>query len=353
MSQLRFDLTTGDWVVFAPSRALRPHHFALEPKLPPPPPSKTPCPFCPGNEAFTPPEIYAVRSAGGSGQFPWRVRVIPNKFPALRIEADTRRVVEGPSFHYMGGCGAHEVIVESPDHAAFLSQQSVEQVELVLRTVQFRQQDLMRDRRFQAMIAFKNHGATAGTSLEHPHWQMIATPVVPRYLREKHAVATEYFDRTGECLYCVALQEELAAGKRILAQNPAYVALLPYASHVPFETWIMPRNHRSAFCDVPADELRPLAELLRLVLLKLHTALDNPSYNLTIDTVSRGDEDKEYFLWHMRILPRLTTPAGFEMGSGMSINTVLPEEARDFLSEVATTSNHVVAVPGAASSSTT
>lgn len=343
MSQLRFDTSTGDWVVFAPSRALRPHHFGADRKTPSAPVSSTPCPFCPGNEAFTPPEIYAVRSPDGQG--PWRVRVIPNKFPALRIEADTRRIVEGPSFQYMEGCGAHEVIVESPDHSAILAQQSVEQIDLVLRTVQFRQQDLMRDRRFQAMIAFKNHGIAAGTSLEHPHWQMIATPVVPRFLREKYAVATEYFDRTGECLYSVKLEDELAAGKRILAQNSAYVAVLPYASHVPFETWIMPRRHRSAFSDVPADELRPLADLLRLVLLKLHTALDNPSYNLTIDTVCRGDEDKDYFLWHMRILPRLTTTAGFEMGSGMAINTVFPEDARNFLSEVATTSNHAAAAP--------
>ncbi len=345
MSQLRFDISTGDWVVFAPSRALRPHYVSSEPRLRAPAPSLSNCPFCPGNEAFTPPEIYSVRADDAAGKSSWRVRVIPNKFPALQIEADTRRIVEGPSFHSMGGCGAHEVIVESPEHSTFLGQQPVEQIELVLRTVQFRQQDLMRDRRFQALIAFKNYGISAGTSLEHPHWQMIATPVVPRLLREKHAVATEYFDRTGECLYCVALQEELAAGKRILAQNSAYVALLPYASHVPFETWIVPKRHRAAFAEVAAEELRPLAELLRLVLLKLHTALDDPNFNLTIDTVSRGDEDKEYFLWHMRILPRLTTPAGFEMGSGMSINTVLPEDARDFLSEVATASNH--SLPGA------
>jgi len=323
---------------------LRPHHAPVETRPHDAHPAQ--CPFCPGNEAFTPPEIYTVRSSRGDNG--WLVRVIPNKFPALQIEAATHRIEEGPSFHSMGGCGAHEVIVESPEHTVFLAQQSVEQIELVLRTVQLRQQDLMRDRRFQALIAFKNHGMAAGTSLEHPHWQMIATPVVPRLLRQKHAVAAEYFDRTGDCLYCVTLAEEMAAGKRILAANPAYTALLPYASHVPFETWIVPRRPRAAFTSVPAEELRPLAELLRLVLLKLYTALDNPSFNLTIDTVSRGDEEKEYFLWHLRILPRLTTPAGFEMGSGMSINTVLPEDARNFLSEVATTSNHAVELPSSA-----
>jgi UDPglucose--hexose-1-phosphate uridylyltransferase len=339
MSLLRYDPTTNDWVIFAPSRALRPHH------LPAPsagPTAAVPCPFCPGNEAFTPPEIYLARRGGPNVPSNWRVRVMPNKFPALRIEEDTRRIEETPAFYYMGGCGAHEVIVESPEHAVFLAQQPIDQIELVLRTVQLRHQDLMRDRRFQAIIAFKNHGAAAGTSLEHPHWQVIATPVVPRLLRLKLGVAEEHFDRTGDCLYCTGLQEELAADKRVLAKNDEYVAVLPYASHVAFETWIMPLKRQASFASVDTALLKPLAQLLRVVLLKLYTALDNPSFNLTIDSVARGDESKEYFMWHLRILPRLTTPAGFELGSGMAINTVLPEDAKNFLCEVATTDNHAL-----------
>lgn len=344
MSQLRFDVTTADWVVFAPSRALRPHR-QIRPESAPQATTSAGCPFCPGNEAFTPPEIYSVRGGGTDGRG-WRVRVFANKFPALRIEESPHRMEEGPRmdegppFQYMGGCGAHEVIVESPDHAALLAQQPVEQIELVLRTIQLRHQDLMGDRRFQTIVPFKNHGAAAGTSLAHPHWQLIATPVVPRLLRQKHTVATEHFDRSGDCLYCVLLEQELAAGKRILATNDHFVAILPYASHLPFETWIMPRCHQPSFASVGRERLRPLAELLRNVLLKLYTALENPDFNLTIDSVARGDEDKEYFLWHIRILPRLTTPAGFELGSGMSINTVMPEDAVAFLSEVATIENH-------------
>ncbi|HVW36738.1 MAG TPA: galactose-1-phosphate uridylyltransferase [Pirellulales bacterium] len=338
MSQLRFDVATTDWVIFAPSRALRPHRAPSPPPAPAAP--EAPCPFCPGNEAFTPPEIYAARGPGQYSASNWRVRVVPNKFPALRIEEDTRRIEEKPVFSYMGGCGAHEVIVESPEHNVFLGQQPVDQIELVLRTVQLRHQDLMRDHRFQTIIAFKNHGAAAGTSLGHPHWQVIAMPVVPRVLRQKLTVAEEYFDRTGDCLYCVKLQAELESGKRILAQNDDYVALLPYASHVPFETWIMPLRRQATFAGVDPGLLKPLASLLRSILLKLYTGLDNPSFNLTIDSVSRGDESKEYFMWHMRILPRLTTQAGFEMGSGMSINTVLPEDAKNFLCEVETVENH-------------
>jgi UDPglucose--hexose-1-phosphate uridylyltransferase len=328
MSTLRFDETTADWVVFAPARTLRPHDER---------PAQSPtddeahksCPFCPGNEAFTPPEIDSVRDRPGD---PWRVRVVPNKFPAMTIENNPRRRADPHSFHFMGGCGAHEVVIESPEHSLFLAQQPVEQIELVLRTLQGRYQDLMRDVRFQTVVIFKNHGVDAGTSLVHPHWQLVATPVVPRWLRTKHLEAAEYYDRTGQCLYCELMSRELEAGERILAANDEYVAFLPYAGHAPFETWIAPRRQQASFRSVPKDRFAALAELLQTVLLKLHTALKNPAFNLTIDDVPRGDENSEFFLWHMRIIPRLTTPAGFEMGSGMSINTVLPEDATAFLS---------------------
>jgi UDPglucose--hexose-1-phosphate uridylyltransferase len=262
------------------------------------------------------------------------VRVFPNKFPALRIEESPEHTEDSHHFSQMGGCGAHEVIVESPQHSTFFGQQPVEQVELVLGTLQLRYRDLMRDRRFQTVILFKNHGLGAGTSLQHPHWQLIATPVVPRLLRVQHTEAEEYFDRHGACLFCVMLERELDAESRILAGNDDYIVFLPFASRVPFETWVMPRRPQTSFAFVEPRELRSLAEILKIALLKLHTGLDNPDFNLTIDDVPRGDEDKEYFRWHMRILPRLSTPAGFELGSGMSINTVLPEDAAAFLREV-------------------
>jgi UDPglucose--hexose-1-phosphate uridylyltransferase len=337
MSILRFDPTTSDWVIFAPSRSLRPHDGFAKPPPVEDGAALANCPFCPGNEAFTPPEIYSLRDPADGGR--WQVRVVPNKFPALRIEEQPRREAEGSVFHFMGGCGAHEVIVESPDHRLFLAQQPLEQVERLLRTLQMRYQDLMRDRRFQTVIIFKNHGIDAGTSLPHPHWQLIATPVVPRHLRVKHFEASEYFDRTGACLYAVIREQELEAGKRILDANEDFVALMPYASHLPFETWILPRSGPPSFTQARPERLRSLAQLLKKVLLELHTALDNPAFNLTIDDVPRGDEDKEYFLWHIRILPRLTTPAGFELGSGMSINTVMPEDAVAFLKEVAVAEN--------------
>jgi UDPglucose--hexose-1-phosphate uridylyltransferase len=147
----------------------------------------------------------------------------------------------------------------------------------------------------------------------------------------KHAQATEYFDRTGDCLYGVLLQEELLAGTRIVTENASFVAFVPYAAHVPFETWVVPKGLREPFHETSVHDLRALAEILQSVLRKLYADLENPDYNLSIDLPLRGDEDQSCFLWHLRILPRLSTPAGFELGSGMSINTVMPEDAVSFL----------------------
>jgi UDPglucose--hexose-1-phosphate uridylyltransferase len=331
MSFLRYDMTTQDWVIFAPERTRRPRDLK---ERSPVPAAEGLCPFCPGNESLAGPEIYALRGGTAPNTPGWSVRVVPNKFPALRIEEEHVRQKEGSLFHRMGGCGAHEVIIETPEHDRFLADQPADHVEFVLRALQLRFNDLMRDSRFLAIVLFKNHGEGAGTSLRHPHWQLIATPVVPRTLRLKHAVATEYFDQTGNCLYCDLLEEELAVEERVIGQNDAFAAIVPYAARTPFETWILPKTHQSSFGWVQPAHFRPLAELLKTVLRKLYTGLENPAFNLTINTAPRGDEDKRYFLWHVEILPRMTKPAGFELGSGMAINTVLPEDAAKYLREV-------------------
>jgi UDPglucose--hexose-1-phosphate uridylyltransferase len=334
---MRYDVTTQDWVIFAPSRALRPHQFkrGSEVRVEVPTGPERPCPFCPGNEQMTPPEITAVREGTAPNTPGWRVRVTPNKYPALRIEEANGRREEGPLFRAMGGCGAHEVIIETPDHNLPPALQPPEHLALILRVLQDRDNDLMRDARFQTIVIFKNHGVEAGTSLVHPHWQLIATPVVPSTLRRKHAIATQYFDQTGRCLYCALVEDELTAGTRVLVETPHFVAVLPYASHTPFETWILPKHHQSSFRWVDPSMMRPLAEVLKTVLAKLRVGLGDPAFNLTINTVSRGDEDQSFFLWHLQIVPRLTTPAGFELGSGMAINTMLPEDAAEYLRGVA------------------
>lgn len=260
---------------------------------------------------------------------------MPNKYPALTPSTGPDPRALGPMFREMGGYGAHEVVIESPDHARYPAQHSLDQVERVLQVLHARFLALMADPRLRAIVIFKNHGERAGTSLSHPHWQVIATPVVPRLHRTLHQIATDYFDSTSRCLYCVMAEEELRVGTRVLTRNDHFVALLPYASHVPYEIRVLPLLHRSSFSQLTAGEIRPLAQVLTEVLQRLDAALDDPDFNLTVVTAPLGDEEKRYFLWHIDVLPRLTTPAGFELGSGMSINSVLPEVATDHLRSVA------------------
>jgi len=321
-SRLRFDVATDDWVLFAPARSRRPH----------PAPEVTSreapdgyCPFCPGHESDTPGEIERLGAAGGGAS--WLVRVVPNKFPALEPSTSPEQTERGRSFREMGGYGAHEVVIESPDHSGSLSRMPVEQIERIPSVLHDRFTALMKDERLRAIVVFKNHGQRAGTSLAHPHWQIIATPVVPHQLRLKHAVAADYFDRTGKCLYSVALEDELQAGERVLVANEAYVAVLPFASRVPYQIRILPRAHHASFGRVERNQLLPLASVLQHVLARLDAHLGGPHFNLAIDTAPIGDENKRYFLWHIDVLPRMTTPAGFELGSGMSVNSILPEEA--------------------------
>lgn len=318
---LRYDVATSDWVLFAPARAERPHADAVRPRRSVAPAA---CPFCPGNEGLTPDEILRV---GAEQATAWSVRVVPNKFPALRSSVPPEQNELGPVFREMGGYGAHEVVVESPEHTRFLARQSVAHIEQLLEVLHRRFVELMTDPKLRAIIVFKNHGEGAGTSISHPHWQIIATPVVPKLLRLKHEIAADYFDRTSRCLYCVTLEEELKAKTRVLAANEHYVAVLPFASHVPYQLRLLPRKHRSSFSGVPRDELPQLAALLHEVLNCLDKALGDPDFNLILETAPLGDEQKQYFLWHIDVLPRIATPAGFEFGSGMSINPVLPEDA--------------------------
>lgn len=334
MSILRYDTTTNDWVLFAPERSRRPHDGDRPGRDSPSPRPEGHCPFCPGNEGLAGPEIFALRGQTAPDSPGWTVRVVPNKFPALRGEEPPDRREESSHFRSMGGFGTHDVIIESPEHDRSLAEQPLDQVEFVLRTLHYRFNDLIADARYQSIVAFKNHGEGAGASLRHPHWQLVAMPVVPRTLRLKHAVATDYFDRTGDCLYCVLLAEELTSGRRVVAENDDYAAIVPYAAHGPFETWIMPKVHNSSFGSTEPARLRTLAALLKRVLGKLRVGLDDPDFNLTVNTAPRGDENKGYFLWHMEIVPRLTKPAGFELGSGMAINSVLPEQAAEILREI-------------------
>ncbi|MGE5302683.1 MAG: galactose-1-phosphate uridylyltransferase [Alphaproteobacteria bacterium] len=328
---LRQDPTTKEWVIFATERAKRPHDF-VKPATPREAPGwKTTCPFCPGNEASTPPESF-VLPAGGSSS--WSVRVVSNKFAALVPGGTTEHQEVGRIYREMKGTGAHEVIVESPEHNQTLARMPESQIVNVLRAYQRRYLALREEPWAKLILIFRNHGESAGTSLEHPHSQIIATPVVPKDIRRKYEVATTYYDDTGRCLYCDVLKEERALGERLIIDTDRFVVFHPFASKFPFETWIGPKRHQPSFGNLPEEDFPELAHVLKLTLESLHKALGEPDYNYVIHSAPVEDERKSYYLWHIQIIPRLTKVAGFELGSGMSINTALPEETAKFMREM-------------------
>ncbi|MFQ6122138.1 MAG: galactose-1-phosphate uridylyltransferase [Dehalococcoidales bacterium] len=331
MSEIRQDPTTEEWVIIAKERARRPHDFVHHQVRPELPVFSGLCPFCPGNEAKTPPEVLSYRN---QKECNWRVRVFPNQFPALTPYGSTLRREQAGFFLSMDGVGVHEVIVETPSHNKPLALMEDSEVEDVLHAYQERYNALRQMPYAKLIIIFKNHGPAAGTSLEHPHSQLIATPVVPKGIRMRHEVAIHHYDHTGRCLYSDLVDHELNAGKRIVMETERFVVFHPFASHEPFETWVVPKMHKACFGNASAEELRNLAHVLRVSLLKLYLGLNNPDFNYIIDTAPQGDEYEEYYRWHLRIVPRLTEIAGFEIGSGIDICTAVPEKTAQFMREL-------------------
>ena len=326
MPELRKDYITDTWVVFSPIRSKRPGTFHAENGHTDP----DKCPFCQGKEHMTPPEILAYRRTGGPNEPGWWVRCVPNAFPALMIEGELTRDVH-QVFQRVSGIGAHEVIVETPEHDAHIPQMSEQQVQEIITAYRQRYLDLTRDKRFRYILIFKNRGARAGASISHPHSQLIAMPIVPRRIMEEvNAVNRYYHASGGTCLYCEVLDNELKVGTRIIAENGSFVSLSPYAARYPFETWILPKKHEMAFEDIADSERKPLAHILQDALARLYHVLDDPPYNYYIHTAPCDRQETRYH-WHLEITPRLVETAGFERGTDFYINPVMPEDAASIL----------------------
>ena len=319
---LRRDPTTGEWVILAPKRSGRPVHSRLATSAREP--VRVPdCPLCPGNEHMTPPEI--VRHPEGPE---WRLRVVPNMFPALQGGSNAMRRV-GLMFLEMDGAGRHEVVIESPRHDARLDEMAVEDVAEVVRLWRERYRALEADAAVKAVIVFKNFGAAAGASLSHPHSQILATPVLPPDLAHRLEAAKRYLEETGRGLYTELVEEERSAGDRVIAQRGRFVAFSPFAARFPFETWIAPGFEQPFFGDIHAEEVADFAWLVKQSLRALRGAAGDPDFNLALLSAPGSDGTGQGFVWHLQLLPRLATLGGFELASGMYLNTVAPEFAAE------------------------
>lgn len=329
MAELRRDPVVGRWVIIDTDHPSAPQDFEREESVF----SGGTCPFCYGSEAITPNEIECIRDPNTAPNTPgWHVRVIPNKFPALQIEGDLERRGNG-IYDLSNGIGAHEVLVESPYHTKDISELLNSEVENVISMYCRRAIDLARDTRFKYIMFFRNYGQSAGASLEHPHTQLIALPMVPKSVLEELQGAKDYFEYRERCIFCDIIRQELQKKETVILENKYFISFCPFVSRFPFEIWIIPKKHNAYFFQIPKEEIPSLAEILKDTLAKLKKTLSNPSYNYVIHTSPIDGGDGDNYHWHIEIMPRLTRVAGFEWGTGFYIVPTPPELAAVYLKE--------------------
>jgi len=331
MPEVRLNRITGDWVIIATERARRTEEFARKREKKELPNHVESCPFCVGNENQTPSETFRLSDQDGR----WLVRSFHNKFSALNPEGEI--IKNKTDFkQYISGVGLHEVIVETPEHNKTIALLPLKHVELVLNAYKNRLLAFYGDPRVEHVIIFKNHGEGAGTSLEHPHSQIVGTPVFPGQVmtRLEGAMRNYYYVDYKECIYCTYMNGEIKEKERIVSENEFFVAFVPYAAISPFHTWIFPKRHSACFGETTQNEIVGLAEVLKDVLLRLYIGLDNPDFNYVLRSLSASGAETKYFHWYISVVPRITQAAGFELGTGMFINTAMPEESAQYLREV-------------------
>ena len=330
MPELRKDPVIKRWVIIATERAKRPKDFSQKEEEV----KSTFCPFDYGNEHLTPPEVLAFRPADTEPNTPgWWVRVVPNKFPALDPDVESKKYGRG-MYDAMSGFGAHEVIIETPNHNTTLALLDVNQIEEIVWAYRHRYIALSNDSRIKYILIFRNHRKDAGASLSHPHSQIIATPIVPKRVQEELDGAKEYYSYKERCVFCDMINQERLENERIVEENEDFIAFEPFAARFPFETWILPKKHQNSFANIAEQQVKKFARVLKNTLLRIYKALDNPPYNFMLHTAPTSEEGKVYYHWHLEIVPRLTKVAGFEWGSGFYINPVPPEDAAKYLKEV-------------------
>lgn len=331
MPEFRQNMVTKQWVIIAPERGKRPKEFTKKKETKSLPAFDKDCPFCLGNENKTPKPVYTIKKNGR-----WRIRVVPNKFAALRQGLNPTRKREGRAKKYLRaeGFGIAEVVIETPAHHKTIATMSYSEVSDIIASYKARYKELAEHKNISMITVFRNHGMMAGTSLIHPHSQIIATPIVPPHTRDQIFQARVAFDTHGRCIYCDMLKEELSEKKRVITETEHFVVFSPYASRFPFETNIIPKKHNSSFDAISKREADDFAKVLRDTMKRIHLVLDNPDYNYIIRSCPTDERNAKYYHWYAAVIPRLSTPAGFELGTGIYINITSPEDAARLLRKV-------------------
>jgi UDPglucose--hexose-1-phosphate uridylyltransferase len=331
MSEFRKDPVTGRWVIIASKREGRPRHFGVRNDSAPP----EACPFCAGNESMTPPEVWSHRENNTLPDTPgWRIRVVPNKYPALDNGAAWKRRRDG-LYELWNGLGIHEVIVESPDHIVNMGMLSARAFGNILGAYRDRMRLLQSDRRWRYLLVYKNQGDRAGATLEHVHSQLVALPAVPKEAVDELRGVQRRYASTERCIYCDIIRREAHRGERLVAAAENFIALCPFAPRFAYETWILPKNHTADFTETSQSDIVALAAVLRDLIRRLNQALNDPPLNYFIHSRPVHDTDNAHYHWHIEILPQIARAAAFEWGTGAHMNSVAPEAAARLLRDVA------------------
>ncbi|MGD9580724.1 MAG: galactose-1-phosphate uridylyltransferase [Vampirovibrionia bacterium] len=335
MPEMRQDAVTGHWVIIATERAKRPEIPKVEKKSDNSPRHNKECFFCWGNENTTPPEVYSIRLDGSDPDTTgWLLRVVENKFAAVNLLQPFNIEQVSPLYSHSYAAGKAEVIIETHHHSKAQSQQSLIELKRVLKSYVDRYQALLEEPELKYILIFRNCGAIAGASLEHPHSQIIAIPIVPPDVAVEIEASEMYYKKNKSCIYCDILDEELNDKSRIIYENDHFVSLAPYASRTPFETMIIPKFHSARFETIDSRQLNSLSSMFKAVFYKLDAGLANPPYNYFIHTSPTQQNVDQHYHWHIEIIPKLTVAAGFELGTGMFINITIPEECAEFLRNI-------------------
>ncbi|AZR72847.1 galactose-1-phosphate uridylyltransferase [Anoxybacter fermentans] len=323
MTQMRFDPITNESVIIAAGRSRRPTDLCEKETETD---SITNCPFCPGNEDKTPPQIDALYREGK-----WVTRTFANKFPIL-APGKTKCVIENELFCGINQSGYHNVIVEHPDHNInFFKMNQSEMVDLLL-TYKRCYKKLSKKQKIVYVLIFKNYQKKGGASLHHPHSQVIASPFIPPRIKRELVGFKTYKQDTGRCIFCDLIETEINGDRQIFLSS-SYLVVAPYASRFPYETWILPRKHNAKFEEILDNDLEELAGVILQVFNKLYRVLGDFPFNLYIHNGPVNSTEYTDFHWHLEIAPRLNTMAGFEIGGGIIVNTVLPEMAAEILAK--------------------
>lgn len=332
MPELRKDPIIGRWVIISTERTLRPMDYKIEREKSEADLSK--CPFEVGNEKMTPSEIISYRDPETKKDEPgWWIRVVPNKFPALRIEGELDKRGIG-LYDMMNGVGAHEIVIETPNHYEEIYNMPEKGIEEILWAWRDRMIDLRKDKRFKYILLFKNKGSQAGASLEHPHSQIIALPIIPIRVSEELKDSKQYYEYKDRCIFCDIIKQEVGDRERIVEENGEFVSFVPFAPRFPFELWILPKEHTSDYTQITKRGLSSLVIVLKRTFQRFIKALDDPPFNLMIHTAPLDELNLPYYHFHIEITPRLTKVAGFEWATGFYINPTKPEDTATYLREV-------------------